>query len=229
MKKKTIVLGIFLTTTLIVSSFVTAHLSKVAALREYHPLDGVCIGLDAGHGGKDGGTRSGNIEEDDVNLQMTKKLEEKIKKAGGKVILTRKEDKDLAPKETDNRKKEDMKKRMEILNGKQIDIFLSIHLNAYPNTDVKGAQVFYKADNKMSEAFAKIVQRHLKQATGTGMKVKKGDYYILNNAKNIGILVECGFLSNPEDRENLVKDSYQEKIAQSLYESIREYFRILDA
>lgn len=84
MKKKTIILGIFLTTTLIVSSFVTAHLSKVAALREYHPLDGICIGLDAGHGGKDGGTRSGNIEEDDVNLQITRKLEEKIKRQEGK-------------------------------------------------------------------------------------------------------------------------------------------------
>lgn len=228
MKKKTIILGIFLTTTLIVSSFVTAHLSKVAALREYHPLDGICIGLDAGHGGKDGGTRSGNIEEDDVNLQITRKLEEKIKKAGGKVILTRSEDKDLASEQTDNRKKEDMKKRMEIMIGEQVDVFLSIHLNAYPDTNVKGAQVFYKADDQMSETFAKIVQKHLKQATGSGMEIKKGDYYILNNAKNIGILVECGFLSNPDDRDNLVKKSYQEKIAQALYDSIREYFRILD-
>lgn len=228
MKKKTMLLGFALTLTLVLGSFFTAHLSKIAALREYHPLDGIFVVLDAGHGGKDGGAKSGSIEEDDLNLKIVKRLESKIKKAGGKVILTRTQDNDLASQNAGNRKKEDMKRRMEIMNDNKVDVFLSIHLNAYPDTNVKGAQVFYQEGNKMSEAFAKLVQKHLKQVTGSNMKIKKGDYYLLNNAETVGVLVECGFLSNPTDRDNLIKESYQEKLAQSLYESIREYFHILE-
>ena len=120
-----------------------------------------------------------------------------------------------------------MKRRMDIINGKDVDLFLSIHLNSYPSSNVKGAQAFYQSDNEVAKTFATIVQKHLKKLTDTNMTCKPGEYYLLENAKKIGALVECGFLSNVEDRENLVQENYQKKLAKTLYNSVREYFDFL--
>lgn len=227
MKHKKRVLGIALVFTLLVTSVCISHLSKAAAARAYQPLAGVRVVLDPGHGGKDGGARSGQLEEQGINLKIAEKLAALLEKSGGSVVMTRTGAYDLASKNAPNRKKEDMKKRLELINEEHTDLFLSIHLNAYPNTSVKGAQVFYEKENEVSEAFAKLLQKHLKAAVSSNMSAKAGDYYLLKHAKKIGALVECGFLSNAEDREKLQKAAYQETLAQALYAGILEYFRIL--
>ena len=179
------------------------------------------------HGGKDDGARCENEKEQDINLSIVKKLQKQLQTKGAEVILTRDGKYDLASANASNRKREDMKKRMEIINADKVDVFLSVHLNSYPNNSVHGAQAFYQKGNAVSETFAKLIQKHFKVLTQTKMSAKPGDYYLLNNAKKIGSLVECGFLSNPEDRSNLKSPSYQEKVAQCLCNSIVEYFDFL--
>ena len=143
------------------------------------------------------------------------------------MTMTRNGAYDLASEGASNRKREDMKKRIELINQDKTDLFISIHLNSYPNTSVKGAQAFYAPKNEVSKVFADILQKHFRALTQTKMTSKPGDYYILNNAQKIGSLVECGFLSNAEDRAKLVTDEYQQKVAQTLYDSILEYFNFL--
>lgn len=227
MKRKHYILGIAMLATVLASACMLSHIQNINASRIYHSLSGVSIILDPGHGGKDDGARAGNVKEQDINLKIAKKLETLLKNNGASVTLTRTGAYDLASANATNRKREDMKKRMEIINADQTDLFLSIHLNAYPNTSVKGAQAFYEKDNEVSKVFADIVQRNFKKLTGTNMTSKTGDYYVLNNANKIGSLVECGFLSNDEDRSKLVTDEYQQAIAECLCNSIVEYFSFL--
>lgn len=227
MKRKHYILCIAMLATVIASACMLSHIQSINASRTYHSLSGVSIILDPGHGGKDDGARAGNVKEQEINLKIAKKLETLLKNNGASVTLTRTGAYDLASANATNRKREDMKKRMEIINADQTDLFLSIHLNAYPNTSVKGAQAFYEKDNEVSKVFADIIQKNFKKLTGTNMTSKTGDYYILNNAKKIGSLVECGFLSNDEDRSKLVTDDYQQDIAESLCNSIVEYFSFL--
>lgn len=227
MKNKKFILGICMLCTILVGSFCMSHITQITASRAIKVLDGVQVVLDPGHGGKDDGARSNEAKEQDINLKIAKKLKTLLEQSGAHVAMTREGAYDLASANAANRKKEDMKKRIEIINNDKTDLFLSIHLNSYPNTSVKGAQAFYAPKNEVSKVFADIVQKHFKSLTNTKMTSKPGDYYILNNATKIGSLVECGFLSNPDDREKLITDDYQEKVAQTLYDSILEYFNFL--
>lgn len=227
MKRKHYILGIAMVATILASACMLSHIQSINASRTYHSLSGVSIILDPGHGGKDDGARAGNVKEQEINLKIAKKLETLLKNNGASVTLTRTGAYDLASANATNRKREDMKKRMEIINADKTDLFLSIHLNAYPNTSVKGAQAFYEKDNEVSKVFADIIQKNFKKLTGTNMTSKTGDYYILNNANKIGSLVECGFLSNDEDRTKLITDEYQQDIAECLCNSVLEYFSFL--
>lgn len=212
---------------LICVSLMITNITNTYAKKKYQPLQGITIVLDAGHGGIDDGARRGNIKEDVINLNITVKLKALLENVGANVILTRNGDHDLAEENSENRKRADMKKRVEIINQEQVDLFLSIHLNSYPNTSVKGAMTFYQKDNEVSKVFAQIVQKHLKALTDTKMSTKIGDYYILNNAKKTGVLIECGFLSNSRDRGLLIDEDYQDKLAKSIYESVFEYLSFL--
>lgn len=214
-------------TTLIITTTSINYIGKVFAKRSYRHLNGVKIVLDAGHGGKDGGAKYQNINESQITLKITKQLQTKLEKAGARVILTRENNQDLSDANALNKKKDDMKKRIAIINEPDIDLFLSIHLNAYPNTSVKGAQAFYQIDNEVSRIFSQLIQKHLRRLTNTHMVNKPGDYYLLNNALKVGSLIECGFLSNPEDRALLITPQYQEKVANTLYDAMNEYFAFL--
>ncbi|MEG0470505.1 MAG: N-acetylmuramoyl-L-alanine amidase [Longicatena sp.] len=227
LKKKKYILGIAILCTLLFGSFFMTRVTSVTALKRVQNLAGIVIVLDSGHGGIDAGAKSGKYKEDEINLSIAKKTKALLEQSGAKVIMTRDGDYDLASKDAKIRKKEDMKKRISIINDKDVDLFLSIHLNAYPNTNVKGAQAFYQKDNEVARAFAQIMQKHLKTLTGTQMTCKEGDYYILNNAKKIGSLIECGFLSNAQDRSLLIQEEYQQKVAKTLYNGISEYFNFL--
>ena len=227
MKRKKYLLGAGLLCTILAASFCLSHITSVSAKRAFHALDGVEIVLDPGHGGKDDGARSNEAKEQEINLKIAQKLKKLLEEGGAHVTMTRDGAYDLASEGASNRKREDMKKRIELINQDKTDLFISIHLNSYPNTSVKGAQAFYAPKNEVSKVFADIVQKHFRALTQTKMTSKQGDYYILNNAQKIGSLVECGFLSNAEDRAKLITDEYQQKVAQTLYDSILEYFNFL--
>lgn len=192
------------------------------------PLSGVTLVLDAGHGGKDQGAQVEDVKEQEINLQITKKLKTKLENAGANVTLTRDGAYDLASEGASNRKKEDMKNRVAIINQEPSDLFISIHLNSYPNTSIQGAHAFYKKGDEASKQFADIIQKRFNVLTKLEKDSKTGDYYILNNTDRPGVLVECGFVSNAKERAKLVSEEYQDQLADVLYNSVLEYLGGLD-
>ncbi|WP_042460879.1 N-acetylmuramoyl-L-alanine amidase CwlD [Neobacillus dielmonensis] len=193
------------------------------------PLSGKIILLDAGHGGPDGGAGPKDALEKDIALDITLMVRDYLQEQGALVVMTRDTDTDLADSGTrgySRRKVEDLKKRLEMINQSDNDLFVSIHLNAIPSTRWSGAQTFYAPHHKENARAAKFIQEELRENLGnTNRKAKPiNSVYILKHAKKPGVLVEVGFLSNPQERANLKKESYQEKIAESIYRGINRYF-----
>lgn len=226
-KKRTLILVVGFFLCAMIGLFSHNQMEKALTTVSYQPLSGITIVLDAGHGGIDNGAMSNDVHEQDINLNIVKKLQTLLESAGATVQLTRDGNYDLASDGVSNRKRDDMKKRVALINDELPDIFISVHLNAYPNTSVKGAQAFYQKDNEESLRLAKLVQKQFKELTGTKMVEKPGDYFILNETKKTGVLVECGFISNADDRSHLIQESYQQELAESLFDSILEYFEMM--
>ncbi|RDW21907.1 N-acetylmuramoyl-L-alanine amidase CwlD [Oceanobacillus arenosus] len=193
------------------------------------PLSGKVIVLDPGHGGADGGAvgADGTIE-DDIALKVSKKLQNYLQQSGAIVYLTREEDKDLAAEGTkglSRRKAEDIRNRLQFIQNKEADLFLTIHLNALPSKRWRGAQTFYYPSQDENKHLATMVQeeiiRNLENTTRVPLKID--GIYLLKHAEVPGALVEIGFLSNEEERELLKLTSYQEQMAASIYEGILRY------
>ncbi|KXG08775.1 Germination-specific N-acetylmuramoyl-L-alanine amidase [Anoxybacillus sp. P3H1B] len=194
------------------------------------PLSGRIIILDPGHGGPDGGAvGGGKVLEKDIALDVAKKLRDYLQQQGALVLLTREDDRDLAAEDTkgySRRKAEDLKKRVQMINESEADLFISIHLNAIPSPKWKGAQTFYYGTYIENERVAKFIQAELRRnLENTDRSAKILDtVYLLKYAKKPGALVEVGFLSNPEERELLHSDPYQTKLAASIYKGVLRYF-----
>lgn len=182
--------------------------------------------IDAGHGGIDGGvTTSNGIKESDLNLDIAKKIKDKLTDYGIKVVLTRSGSGGLYGIASKGFKKRDMQKRKEIINSSGADLVVSIHINKCPFTYRKGAQVFYKLGDEKSKNFAFFMQNNLNQmptATQKGLSLV-GDYYILNCSKIPSVLVECGFLSNLEDEKLLLSEEYRYSLSGVISSSILTY------
>ncbi len=190
-------------------------------------LSGYCIFIDPGHGGKDNGTSFNDVLEDEINLAIAKKVYERLLDDNARVIISRIADYDLSDMYAKNHKIQDLNKRIEYMKKCNVDLFISIHLNSYSSSDVSGAQVFYKSNLNESKTLANCIQDSLNSLNKKNKKVKTGDYYIFKNTGQInGIIVECGFLSNSEDRQNLLSDSYQNKIAKLIHEGLINYLEL---
>ncbi|GAF18739.1 LOW QUALITY PROTEIN: germination-specific N-acetylmuramoyl-L-alanine amidase, cell wall hydrolase CwlD [Bacillus sp. JCM 19046] len=193
------------------------------------PLSGKVIVLDPGHGGMDGGASSkSGILEKKITLDVALKLRDYLQEAGHLVILTREEDIDLADETTAKirqRKVEDLRKRVEIVNESDADFFLSIHMNAIPSDRWRGSQTFYHLKDKKNEELAVFIQEELKRNLENTDRYAKPIHhvYLLKEAKIPGALVEAGFLSNPAEAALLENDDYQTKVAASIYEGMLRY------
>lgn len=187
------------------------------------PVAKKTIVIDAGHGGWDPGkigTKGDNEKE--INLTIANILQQYLEQGGATVIVTRMGDEALG-----KGKREDMKQRRDIINDSKADILISIHQNSFPRARAKGAQVFYHNDSKKSQALAENIQSQL--CTFVDPENQRGakantNYYILKNTDMPAAIVECGFLSNPEEELLLNNEAYQEKIAWSIYMGIVDYF-----
>lgn len=183
--------------------------------------------IDAGHGGKDPGKVGVNDAlEKDINLSIAKKLQSLLMQNDVMVIMTREEDKDLASENASNRKNEDLRARADLLKEAAPVLMVSIHQNSYPEADVDGAQVFYYSGSQESKLLGTMVQESLKRELADGNhRVAKAnkEYYLLKKAVCPAVIVECGFLSNPEEAGLLATEEYQEKIAFSIHLGILEY------
>lgn len=193
------------------------------------PLAGQVIVLDPGHGGVDGGAKGKDkTDEKEITLEVAKLLKDHLQQAGALVYLTREEDVDLAQKNTkglSQRKSEDIRNRLKYIHEKEADLFLSIHLNAIPDSRWSGAQTFYYKSFKGNKYLAEMIQAELiRNLSNTDRSPLALDsIYLLKYAEVPGALVELGFLSNEEESKLLVREDYQEKLATSIYQGMIRY------
>ena len=199
-------------------SFVTASTNDLELL-------GKVIYLDPGHGGLDPGAIYKDIEEEDINLEIAQKLRTVLESEGAIVYLTREGDYDLAVNNAVNRKRSDLSRRGNIINRSMCDLYLSIHLNADTSTTWKGAQVFYDDINPNNKKIAEIMQKVLKQDLKTNREYKKtSEMYLHKRVTRPGVLIEVGFITNPNERYLLKNGEYQIKVANSITRGIKKYF-----
>lgn len=193
------------------------------------PLSGKTIVIDPGHGGPDGGAvgKDGTAEKE-IALAVSKKLQSYLQQAGALVYLTREMDADLANEETkglSKRKSEDIRNRLNFIHEKKTDFFVTIHLNAIPSSRWRGAQTFYYPKEDESRHLATMIQSeiidNLENTTRSPLAINT--LYLLKNAEVPGALVEIGFLSNEQEREELKQESYQREMAASIYEGMLRY------
>lgn len=187
------------------------------------PVTSKVVIIDAGHGGFDPGAISSNgTLEKDINIKIAVKLQELFEKSGTFTIMTRVSDDELG-----SSKKEDMRARKEIRDINDGSLFISIHLNSFPDGKYSGAQVFYPKDEE-SKKLATCIQNSIKEnIDNKNDRVAKelSDVYILKQVKIPSVIVECGFLSNSVEERKLKEDAYQEEIAWAIYLGALSYYQ----
>lgn len=177
-----------------------------------------------------GAESSNGTTEAQTNLKITLKLQNLLEQSGCKVILTRSDDNaiyNLDSKTLRQKKISDIKNRVKIGNESSADIFVSIHLNKIPQSQYYGWQCFYNTKNENSKKLAEKIQDGLNESIQKENKrvaAKLNTVYIMKNVEIPISIVECGFLSNPEEEKALLEDSYQDRLAWGIYNGINKYF-----
>jgi len=189
---------------------------------------GFTIVIDAGHGGKDGGCSGINTDtkESDINLAVAKKLQTYLENMGFDIVMTRDTENALCSDNEDNFKVTDMEKRAEIINGVKPSLVVSIHMNSFPMPSEYGAQCYFQEGDEIGEAIASTIQSQLQVGLGENARdfVNHGDYYLLTSTTYPTVIVEGGFLSNPDEEALLITDDYQSRVAYSIMCGIFSYF-----
>lgn len=203
--------------------FSIISISKVYAKINNYNLLGKTIYLDPGHGGRDSGAVYQNTYEKDINLIISKKIEKLLTAKGATVYLTRETDVDLSTT-TKNKKRSDLTNRARLINDSNADIYISIHLNYISNSKWKGLQIFYTNKNKENENIAKKITEYLKSNSSNIREPQEDNsYYMYKQIKKPGVLIELGFLSNPNDRYRLTHEEYQDKLTETISDAIEKY------
>lgn len=196
------------------------------------PVTNRVIILDAGHGKPDEGAQSQNgTTEAETNLKIALKVQNLLEQSGSTVILTRSDENAIYTSEEDSLKKKkvsDIQNRVKIGNESSADIFVSIHLNKIPQQQYWGWQCFYQQDNEKSVKLAQSIQNGLNESIQKENKrkpMKLDTVYIMKHIEIPTTIVECGFLSNPEEEKQLLEDGYQDRLAWGIYQGIMDYFQ----
>ena len=196
------------------------------------PVASKVIVLDAGHGKPDEGAKgvSGTTEEK-TTLEITFKLQKLLEESGATVILTRSDENGIYGADQNGSIREmkvsDIKNRVKIGNESSADILVSIHLNKGENSSYSGYKTFYKPKSEEGKRLATAVQDELKKTINiennrTAHEITK--IYLVDHIEIPMTIVECGFLSNPEEEKKLLTEDYQNQIAWGIYLGISDYF-----
>lgn len=217
-----LIIGLFLVGTAIGSRSVTVFSEKKPVERQH------CIVIDAGHGGEDGGATScTGILESSFNLEIALRLQDLLHLLGYDTKMIRTTDTSIYTQGTtiSQKKISDLKERVRIVNETENALLLSIHQNQFSDSRYSGAQVFY-AGTAGSDALAKALQDAFVGTVnpGSNRKSKKSDgVYLMEHIDCTGVLVECGFLSNPEEESRLRSEKYQKKICCVIAAAVSTY------
>ncbi len=206
---------------------VVHHSEKTAAVKSGQPLRGKIIAVDAGHGGADPGAVgvTGAVEKE-INLILAEKLKTQLEAKGAVVIMTRTADRVFS-----DVKKEELEHRAELVKKGKAELFLSLQCNAVPNSDLRGAQTFYHPDSEQGKNLAEAIQKRFKtKLKNTDREALTLDSaYIMKLLDIPAVMVEVGFLSNPEEEALLKDDAYREKAVAAIYGGICDYYKKKDS
>jgi N-acetylmuramoyl-L-alanine amidase len=189
--------------------------------------------IDPGHGGEDPGAVSdySGIKEKDINLSIALRVKELLESENYKVLMTRDEDRLEYQAETTNivqKRREDLQRRKKMMDEGGATIVVSIHMNKFPQTQYFGAQTFFPPKSPESQKLAVSIQKSMKEIVDPNNArealQKKEEIIILKDSKTTTAIVECGFLSNPDEEKLIGMKDYQEKLASAISAGIKKYF-----
>ena len=180
---------------------------------EFPEQEKYTVVLDAGHGGEDGGTVEQTATEKEINLAVVLKMRELLENQGICVVLTREQDIFIK-----------LEERVRVANGEKADLFVSIHCNYYEkDSSIYGLECYYCKGAEDGKYYAeRILDTIEKSGEIVSRNAKPSGYYILKNTTVPAVLVETGYLSNYNERNQLISGEYQGKLAQELVEGIVE-------
>lgn len=221
------VLSLIMGCLLIVSMFVVGREVARSVAGELVETQGPCVVIDAGHGGDDPGKVGiNNALEKDINLQIAMLVKQYLEANDIQVVMTREADEGLYDAGGSNKKVQDMKRRIAIIEETAPLVAVSIHQNSYPEEYVHGAQVFYYNGSVEGQKLANYIQTRLIDTVDSDntRQIKANDsYYLLKKTGVPIVIVECGFLSNGEEAEKLISEEYQKEVAWAIAIGIVQY------
>ena len=187
--------------------------------------------IDPGHGGFDGGAVSPDgVLEKDLNLHLSKKLELVLLERGFQVVMTRREDKALTLN-GEKGKSADLRARVSVAQEYPESVLISIHMNKFEIPKYCGSQVFYSKTNNSSKLLAQCIQDAIREEAQpeNERQIKEAgrEIYLLEQVKQPCVLVECGFLSNPEETQLLCDPNYQQQLAEAIASGLQSYYNKL--
>jgi len=203
-------------------------IDNIKASRNSLPLLGTIITVDPGHGGRDSGTMYNKTLEKDLNLEISKYLEQELTKKGAITYMTRESDVDLSSRYDKKKKRGDLYRRLLFIRKNHSEMYLSIHINWYKNENYQGAEVLYNPINKENKVLAEYIMNEFKQELGSKRNIKTTDLYMYKNTNIPGVLIECGYLSNYLDRKRLQDPIYQKKISRVITNAVIKYLKSKD-
>ena len=235
MKKQWLRIGIAVGILVLAAGLVSGGGKAVQLIQ--NRLEADVLLLDPGHGGIDGGAQSSRgVLEKSINLQIAQEVKRLAEDAGWKVVMTRETDAVPGGERTAtirSWKTQDMKARRELIRRTQPYLAISIHLNSFrENPEVEGVQVFYPGEGgspevlEKSKKLSKVMQEKIMeqvQSRKRRVPMVKNDVFLFKEVTCPMVLVECGFLSNPHEAEQLQTVEYQQKLARGIIEGIGGY------
>lgn len=191
-------------------------------------LAGKIIVVDAGHGGIDPGANRPGILKKDINLAIALQVRDILKYHESKVVLTRDTDIELSG-QCDNEKvrgryHRDLNARLEAIQESDADLFVSIHANASSKPQRRGTECYYAAKSEAGKALALAIQEHLRLIAPISQEAEPADFFVLRRNKVPAVLIEVGFITNPNERALLQSPEYQRKIAEAIVSGIAQYY-----
>lgn len=168
------------------------------------------------------------ILEKDLNLEISKKLDKELTKKGAITYMTRTQDVDLSSIYDSRKKRGDLYRRLLYIKKKNSDLYLSIHINWYKNANHSGVEVLYNSINKDNKILANSIMKAFEKELNSKTVVKTTDLYMYRNTTVPGVLIECGYLSNYSERQNLQNSKYQTKLAKIITKGVINYLKNKD-
>ena len=222
---------IYFVITLIMGNIFNNTSKKVGAVANFNTP---AIIIDAGHGGEDGGAIAidGKTLEKDINLSIAKKLNNILKSNNINTFMIRDTDESIYKKDSNKKtlrrkKVEDLRNRVNIANSNDKNILISIHQNKFPDESLKGIQIFYSENNEHSIKLANFIkedlEKNLSQTKFRENKKSGKEVYLLNKVRIPAVIIECGFISNKEELNNLITEDYQNKLAQYIFSGLKNF------